>query len=216
MAIRLNNIAGVLREKGDYAGALEKYREALAIFEKFLGADHPNTQTVRENLQYTWWQSLSEKEQWALRTQVYLEQLSESVMDTLKLALLNQIGVGYIKQEKADSALIYLRQALPLARALGDREMEGTALNNLGSAHKLAQNWPLAKQFLRRSVAHNRATQGDSAAVLAFTYFHLAGMHQAQSWADSARFYAQKSLTLARKHALEDLIKQAEALLQKR
>ena len=39
VAIRLNNIAGVLESKGDYAGALEKYNEALnASFAYFKGA----------------------------------------------------------------------------------------------------------------------------------------------------------------------------------
>ena len=46
----LNNLAGLLDAKGDYAGAEPLYRRALEICEKALGPDHPNTVIVRKNL----------------------------------------------------------------------------------------------------------------------------------------------------------------------
>jgi hypothetical protein len=36
---------------GDYAGARPLYERALAIFEKVLGKEHPNTKVVRGNLE---------------------------------------------------------------------------------------------------------------------------------------------------------------------
>ena len=41
----------MLKNKGDLDGAQAAFERALAIFEKFLGADHPSTQTVRRNLE---------------------------------------------------------------------------------------------------------------------------------------------------------------------
>jgi tetratricopeptide (TPR) repeat protein len=92
------------------------------------------------------------------------------------LNLLNGLGVGYTKQSKADSALLFLRQALPIAERLKEQEMLGTLYNNLGSANKLKKDWPQARQWLEKSLNHNRKTHGDSAAVLAYTYFHLASV----------------------------------------
>jgi len=133
--------------------------------------------------------------------------------DSLTLSLLNQVGVGYIKQEKADSALIYLEQALPLAQKLRQQSILGTLFNNLGAAFKLQHNWSQAQDYLYRSVSHNRAVQGDSAAMLAYSYFHLAGVHLAQSHADSARIYAQKSLGLATHHELSELQEEIKSLM---
>jgi len=51
VATSLNNLALLLQDKGDSAGAEPLYRRALAIAEKVLGPDHPQTKTVRTNLQ---------------------------------------------------------------------------------------------------------------------------------------------------------------------
>jgi len=40
----------LLESKGDYAGAEPLYRRALAIAEKTLGPNHPNTATALDNL----------------------------------------------------------------------------------------------------------------------------------------------------------------------
>ena len=52
MAQSLNNLGAVLQAQGDLEGARDHYERALAIREKALGADHPGTQTVRNNLDY--------------------------------------------------------------------------------------------------------------------------------------------------------------------
>jgi len=46
----LNNLAMLLKDKGDYNGAEPLYRRALAIYEKALGAQHPHTATSLNNL----------------------------------------------------------------------------------------------------------------------------------------------------------------------
>jgi tetratricopeptide (TPR) repeat protein len=48
----LNNLAGLLEKKGDYGGAKPLYRRALAIREKVLGAQHPDTATSLNNLAF--------------------------------------------------------------------------------------------------------------------------------------------------------------------
>ena len=47
----MNNLASTLRALGDFGKARALYREALSGFEKLLGIEHPNTQTVASNLE---------------------------------------------------------------------------------------------------------------------------------------------------------------------
>lgn len=112
--------------------------------------------------------------------------------------------------------LIYLEQALPLAQKLNDQKLLGIILNNLGSAHNVLKNWAKAKEYLKQSLAHNRRVQGDSAAVLAYTYFHLASVAQAEGQTNLSREYAQKSLALAEHHKLTELRAEVEALLEQK
>lgn len=49
-AMSLNNLAGLLKAQGDYAGAKPLCERALAILEKALGAEHPLTMTIRRKL----------------------------------------------------------------------------------------------------------------------------------------------------------------------
>ena len=50
MAIRLNNLAQLLQATNRLAEAEPLMRRALAICEKSLGPDHPNTVIARNNL----------------------------------------------------------------------------------------------------------------------------------------------------------------------
>ena len=45
-----NNLAGLLRDQGDLAGARPLFERALAIREKVLGPEHPHTIRARDNL----------------------------------------------------------------------------------------------------------------------------------------------------------------------
>jgi len=47
----LNNLAELLRDTNRQGEARPMYERALQILEKSLGADHPDTQTVRRNLE---------------------------------------------------------------------------------------------------------------------------------------------------------------------
>jgi Tetratricopeptide repeat len=48
-AVCLNSGARLLQAKGDLVGARPLYQRALAINEKVLGPEHPNTHRVRNN-----------------------------------------------------------------------------------------------------------------------------------------------------------------------
>jgi Tetratricopeptide repeat len=50
VATDLNNFAGLLQAQGDFAEARPLYERALAIREKVLGPEHPDTATSLNNL----------------------------------------------------------------------------------------------------------------------------------------------------------------------
>jgi tetratricopeptide (TPR) repeat protein len=47
-----NNLATVLQDLGDYAGAKELLQKAFSIFQHQLGEDHPHTKIVQSNLDH--------------------------------------------------------------------------------------------------------------------------------------------------------------------
>ncbi len=47
-------LAFLYRSQGRYSEAEPLYQQALEMFEKWLGVDHPNTITVRNNLERLW------------------------------------------------------------------------------------------------------------------------------------------------------------------
>ena len=49
-ATSLNNLASLLKDQGDLAGARQLYQRALAIREKALGPEHPHTANSLNNL----------------------------------------------------------------------------------------------------------------------------------------------------------------------
>jgi len=93
--------------------------------------------------------------------------------------------------------------------------MVGSIYNNLGSAHKVRKAWPEALEWLRQSVAHNRAVAGDSASVLGFTYYHLAEVFLHTHQPDSARYYVEKSLLLRQVLGEAENVKQTRELRER-
>ncbi len=159
-------------------------------------------------------QLFQEIDDWPRATRFYqsfLQANKDSLAATEQAQVQNMIAIGFIKQSKGDSAV----SALQAFEQAGEREMVGTVYNNLGSAHKLREDWPEALAWLRKSAAHNRAVAGDSASVLGFTYFHLAVVFHRTGAADSARFYIEKSLAL--RHALGETasLEESESLREK-
>jgi hypothetical protein len=91
----------------------------------------------------------------------------------------------------------------------------GTVYNNLGSAHKARQPWLEALAWLRKSATHNRAVAGDSAAVVGFTYYHLAEVFLHTQRPDSARYYVEKSPLLRQALGEAENVKQTRELREK-
>ncbi len=212
------SIGNALFAKGNYSVALDRYTKALNIYENVLGPRHPSTEIVRESKYVATIGLLPDDEKWLLQTQYSRSRLRNSAAHQMtekqRLTLLNSISVGYIKQGKGDSAIVYLRQANALAKKLKDREMIGTVLNNFAAAYKSENDLSNAESYVRKSILFNRTLAGDSAAVLAYSYFHLSDILNRKAQLDSVAYYAQKSIAIARKYGFVGLLKEVSSVLE--
>ena len=104
---------------------------------------------------------------------------------------------------------------LVIARRIDADELQGSIINNLGSANKLKQEFNAAKKWLYESKAFNRALAGDSTAVLAYTYYHLADIFLQTGITDSTQHYLNRSEPIAQKHNLTSLWDDITTLRQK-
>ena len=163
-------------------------------------------------------ESFSETERWRYQLNgqlLKLHNVQQNLSGSDSLSILNALGVGYIKLSLADSALFYLNRALLLAQRITEAELQGSIINNLGSAYKLKKNFTQAKNWLYKSWAFNRALNGDSTDVLAYTYYHLADIYSQTGAADSTLHYLNKSEPIIKKHQLAGLQDDIKALRQK-
>lgn len=204
-----SNIGLFHGKKGEWDEALESYREAekvaLEVQDRIhLAFIYGEVAAICRN-----------KGEWEKVIQFEQRRLQNSISQTEQAQVQNLIGIGYIKQIKGDSAVLYLQMALQTFQQLGNKDMEGTAYNNLGSANKVRKDWPEALRWLRKSVAHNRAVAGDSASVLGFTYYHLADVFYQTNQPDSARYYVEKSLVLRQALGETENVKQTRELRER-
>ena len=102
-----------------------------------------------------------------------------------------------------------------MAQRSNEAELQGSIINNLGSAYNLKKDFTQAKNWLYKSWAFNRTLNGDSTAVLAYAYYHLADVYLQTGAADSTLYYLNKSEPIVQKHQLAGLLDDIKALRKK-
>jgi tetratricopeptide (TPR) repeat protein len=129
----LNNLAGLLRAKGDYAAAEPLFRRALAIAEHAQGPDHPDTGTRLNNLA----DLLEAQGDYASALPLYRRALAiaEKVQGAISedvATRTNNLGVLLRNAGQFDKAQIELDSALRKWDALGDELGKASTLSALG------------------------------------------------------------------------------------
>ncbi len=109
---------------------------------------------------------------------------------------LNNIGFAYAALGESDSALVYYRQALPLARQVGDRVLEKSALNNMGRVFFRLPQADSALLYHRLTLPLAREV-GDRV-VEGTTLNNLGHLHESFGRPDSALTYFQLALPIRR------------------
>lgn len=134
--VLFNNIAGVFRAQADYEKALEYYGKALAISERVLGTEHPDTATTYNDTGRVYYC----QDDYARALEYYMKALSirERVLgsdhpDTA--ATYNNMALVYDAQGDYEMALEYYVKALSIREQVLGMEHPDTAMtyNNMVS-----------------------------------------------------------------------------------
>jgi tetratricopeptide (TPR) repeat protein len=162
-SIVLNNWAGSLMRAGNYAGAEPLYRRALAIDEKALGPDHPDTGALLNNLAML----LDSKGDYAGAEPLYRRALAiaEKALgpdhpDT-SAALNNLATLLRSKGDYAGAEPLYRRALAIREKALGpDHPGTATSLNNLAELLRSKGDYAGAEPLYRRALAIDEKALG--------------------------------------------------------
>ncbi|WP_230688385.1 ATP-binding protein [Hymenobacter jeongseonensis] len=111
--------------------------------------------------------------------------LAQPQPDTLRVTVLCQLS-DQLWTQRTDSAAVYARKALALARSIGYRQGEGEALNRLGAALResnLARSLELFQQSLRIAKAtRDRALEAQNLRSIGIIYVYLRDKRQGLSY----------------------------------
>jgi tetratricopeptide (TPR) repeat protein len=156
-AASLRKQASQYKDQERYGEAEPLYKRALAIREKALGPDHPDTATSLDDLAflYQWQRKYAEAEQLYKRALAIRERaLGPDHPDTA--TSLNNLAFLYQWQEKYAEAEPLYKRALAIGeKAPGPDAAFGTiiVLNNLAELYRRQKKYAEAEPFYKRAIA---------------------------------------------------------------
>ncbi len=155
VALYLNTLGVLQYHQGDYEAAEPLYRRSLEIWERVLGADHPDTATSLNNLAGLY-ESQGRYEAAAPLYRRSLE-IRERVLGADHPATaqsLNNLAGLYRSQGRYEAAEPLLRRSLEIKeRVLGaDHPDTAASLNNLAVLHCYQNRWGEAERLLLRAL----------------------------------------------------------------
>jgi tetratricopeptide (TPR) repeat protein len=126
----MNNVASLLYQEGDYAGAATQWQEALPIYREVYGPEHPETATLLNNLGRSALMAGRVDEAVPLLEQALQmgEKLKGPTHDDLVLPL-NSLGMAYLYQGDTARARLDIDRALQIARLRNYRMLDQVVLN---------------------------------------------------------------------------------------
>jgi len=134
-----NNVAMILKDAGDFAGAESHYLAALDTFTVALGASHPTVATVLNNLGslYTFSGRAAEAEELHRRALAIRSQTSGKNSPDHAQSLAN-LAALFHREGDREQALLHYRQALRLlaSHLPGTAEDYAIVLRNLATLHR--------------------------------------------------------------------------------
>ena len=202
LAESLNNLASLLQDRGDLAGAEPLHREALAIWRKALGDGHPRVATSLNNLAGL----LKSRDDLAGAEPLYRESLSiwrKAVGDEhpdVAASLNNLASLLTARGDLAGAEPLY-REALAIWRkALGDEHPRvATSLNNLASLLQDRGDLVGPEPLYREALAIRRKVLGDEHPEVANVLNNLASLFHDRGDLAGAEPLYREALAIRRK-----------------
>ncbi len=195
-------VARVCQQRGDYAKALEFHQKALAICEKALGREHPDTATMYNNLAGVY----RDQGDYAKALEYYQHalEIKEKVLGTehpRTATTYHNLAGLYRDQGNYAKALEYFRKALSISeKVLGTEHPDAaTTYNNLAGLYLDQGEYANALKYHMQALAIREKVLGTEHPDTATTYNNLAGLYRDQEdYAKTLEFY-QKALAIREK-----------------
>jgi eukaryotic-like serine/threonine-protein kinase len=201
MAQSLNDLGGVLRDKGDLAAAAPLLEEALAMRRRLLGPEHKDVAETLHHLSELYdirgdrgrFEPLT-REALAIRRKA----LGDDHRDTL--SSLNNLGVFLLHEGDPAEAEPLLRQCLTSSRRLlgEDHPDVGTAMVNLAVAAHANGKHAEAESLIRQALPISRKALGDRHPDIGIKLFNLAKPLRSQGKYDEAAAALEESVAITR------------------
>ncbi|MCI5163885.1 MAG: hypothetical protein D3917_18095 [Candidatus Electrothrix sp. AX5] len=184
----LNELGETCWKLGDYARALEYYKQSLLIHREW-GNRQGESLTLNNigliyDIQCNYEQAL----------QCYKQSLMmqrEAGGQTGENSALNNMAMVYMKLGDYETALTYLQQSLPISLETGNKAGESATLNNIAAIYRVQGNTSSALEYLAQGLAirrelGDRAGEAQSCWNLGFTYAEMDDLAQAEEYMSRA------------------------------
>jgi tetratricopeptide (TPR) repeat protein len=198
-AMSLNNLASLLYEQGDLAGARPLYERALAIRQKVLGSDHARTASSLDNLASL----LQAQGDDAVARPLYERALAirEKVLGQehpdMAMSLSNLASLLQAQGDLAGARRLYGRALALYEKALGSEHPDtAMSLNNLASLLYEQGDLAGARPLYERALAIRQKVLGPDHARTASSLDNLASLLQAQGDDAVARPLFERALAI--------------------
>jgi tetratricopeptide (TPR) repeat protein len=201
-ATSLNNLADLLRDQGDFAGARPLHERALAIRERALGSEHPDTATSLNNLAIL----LKAEGDFAGALPLYQRALAirEKVLglehpDTAT-SLNNLANLLRDQGDFAGARSLHERALAIREKALGPEHSDtATSLNNLAVILKAQGDFAQARPLFERALSIYERALGLEHPAAALSLNQLAFLLQAQGDFAGAQPLCERALAIREK-----------------
>ncbi|GHU15706.1 hypothetical protein FACS189441_7740 [Betaproteobacteria bacterium] len=197
-----NNIGLVYKCQGDYSKALEWHEKALAIREKVLGKEHPDTATSYNNiaLVYNKQGDYPKALEWHEKALVIYEKvLGKEHPDTA--TSYNNIALVYNKQGDYPKALEWHEKALVIYEKVLGKEHPDTATiyNNIALVYDNQGDYPKALEWYEKDLAICEKVLGKEHPSTATSYNNIALVYNNQGNYEKALEWYEKALVIREK-----------------
>jgi len=198
-AQRLNNLAAIQLETGEYVEAQTSLEGTLRIREQALGPGHPDVAKVLSNLgsvyqatgAYAEAQALYERSL-AIREQVLGPSHPDVVNSLQNLATVHLATGAYAEAQALNERALAIRE-----EALGPGHPDvATTLNNLAVVHEAVGAHAKARELYERALAIQEKAVGPEHPDVATALNNLAGIHTAAGEYAEAQSLLQRALTI--------------------
>jgi len=202
LATLMHQLGGYAYETANYADALEWCQKALAIREKVLGTEHPDTAASYNNIGSVYY-SMGEYDK-ALEFLLKALAIKEKVLGTEHpdtAASYNNIGGVYDSKGEYDKALDFSLKDLSICeKVLGsEHPATATSYNNIGIVYHRKGDYDKALEFYLKALAIREKVLGAEHPDTTTSYNNIGGVYDSMGEYDKALKFHRKALAIREK-----------------